>query len=340
MTPPAGGAAATPPRRDAGLGAGLACALAAGLAWGLVFVVPVMLPDYPPAVLSVGRYAAFGVIALALAWPDREALSRLSRADWIEAAKLSLVGNLLYYGCLAAAIQTAGVPLPTMLIGALPVVIAIVSNLSERALPWRRLVPSLATIAAGIALVNQAEFARLRETAPDAGPRMALGALLALGGVACWTWYPIRNARWMRRNPQSSSATWATAQGLTTLPLALAGAAGLAGWHALRPLADASGTPFASPLGPRPVEFVALMATLGLAASWLGTLLWNRASRLLPTSLVGQLIVFETLAALTYGFLWRGAWPSAGALAGIALLVAGVAVGVRAFQHAPNGPAP
>lgn len=335
---PAGSASATGAPRVAGLGAGLGCALAAGLAWGLVFVAPVMLPDYPAAVLSVGRYAAFGVIALALAWPAREALARLSRADWIEAAKLSLVGNLLYYGCLAAAIQTAGVPLPTMLIGTLPVVIAIVSNLSERALPWGRLAPSLATIAAGVVLVNQAELARLREAAPDAAPRLALGALLALGAVACWTWYPIRNARWIRRNPQSSSATWATAQGLTTLPLALAGAAALAGWHAVRPLADASGAPFVLPLGPRPVEFVALMAAIGLAASWLGTLLWNRASRLLPTSLAGQLIVFETLAALAYGFLWRGEAPSAGALAGIALLVAGVAIGVRTFQRAPPAP--
>ena len=335
--PPGPSSTAVP--RAAGLGAGLACALTAGLAWGLVFVAPVMLPDYPAAVLSVGRYVAFGLIALALAWPAREALARLTRADWIEATKLSLVGNLLYYACLAAAIQTAGVPLPTMLIGTLPVVIAVVSNLSERALPWRRLAPSLATIAAGIVLVNQAELARLRETAPDAGPRLALGALLALGAVACWTWYPIRNARWMQRNPHSTSATWATAQGLTTLPLAIAGAALLAAWHAVRPLADASGTPFAMPLGPRPLEFVGLMVAIGLSASWLGTLLWNRASRLLPTSLVGQLIVFETLAALAYGFLWRGEGPSAGAIAGIVLLVAGVAVGVRTFQHTPVEPA-
>jgi drug/metabolite transporter (DMT)-like permease len=329
----------TPALRTADLGTGLACALAAGLAWGLVFVAPVMLPDYPAAVLSVGRYAAFGLIALALAWPARAALARLTRADWIEAAKLSLVGNLLYYACLAAAIQTAGVPLPTMLIGTLPVVIAVVSNLSERALPWRRLAPSLATIAAGIVLVNQAELARLRETAPDAGPRLAIGALLALGAVACWTWYPIRNARWMRRNPGASSATWATAQGLTTLPLALAGAVLLAGWHAASPLVDASGTPFAMPLGPRPLEFVLLMVAIGLAASWLGTLLWNRASRLLPTSLAGQLIVFETLSALAYGFLWRGEPPSTGAVAGIAMLVAGVAVGVRTFHRAPVEPA-
>ena len=325
------------PPRAGELGAGLACALGAGLAWGLVFVAPVMLPGYPAAVLSVGRYAAFGLIALALAWSARESLARLTRADWAEAARLSLVGNLLYYGCLAAAIQTAGVPLPTMLIGTLPLVIAVVSNLSERTLPWARLAPSLAVIAVGIALVNHAEFERLREASPDAGPRLLLGTVLALGAVACWTWYPIRNARWMRANPDVSSATWATAQGLTTLPLALAGWAGVAVGHAAWALrAGEGGGTFEFPFGAQPWAFVGLMTVIGLAASWLGTLLWNRASRLLPTSLVGQLIVFETLSALAYGFMWRGEAPAAGAAAGIALLVVGVVIGVRTFQRTPG----
>lgn len=325
------------PPRTSELGAGLACAMGAGLAWGLVFVAPLMLPGYPAAILSVGRYAAFGLIALALAWSAREPLGRLTRADWAEAARLSLVGNLLYYGCLAAAIQTAGVPLPTMLIGTLPLVIAVVSNRSERALPWARLAPSLGVIATGIALVNHAELERLRDGSPDAGPRLLLGTVLALGAVACWTWYPIRNARWMRANPSLSSATWATAQGLTTLPLALAGWALLAVWHAAWPLRAGEGdAAFDFPFGSQPWAFLGLMSVIGLTASWLGTLLWNQASRLLPTSLAGQLIVFETLSALTYGFVWRGEPPSSGAAAGIVLLVLGVVLGVRTFQRTPG----
>ena len=325
--------------RPAELATGLGCALAAGLMWGLVFVAPVMLPDYPPAILSVGRYVAFGLVALALAWPAREALARLERADWIEATRLSLIGNLLYYGCLAAAIQVAGVPVPTMIIGTLPLVIAIASNLSERTLPWARLAPSLAAIAAGIAMVDHAEFARLRDSGTPAGARLVLGAALAVVALACWTWYPIRNARWMQAHPGTSPASWATAQGLTTLPLALVGWALLGGWHAARPLHGGSAAAtFDFPLGPQPLAFVALMATIGLAASWLGTLLWNQASRLLPTSLVGQLIVFETIAALAYGFAWRGEKPSTGALLGIGLLIVGVILGVRAVQQMSGTP--
>ncbi len=54
------------PHRQA-LFSGSLFALAAGLMWGLVFVVPLLLPDYPAALLSFGRYLAFGLIALPLA---------------------------------------------------------------------------------------------------------------------------------------------------------------------------------------------------------------------------------------------------------------------------------
>ena len=83
--------------------AGVAFALAAGIMWGLVFVGPLMLPEYPAALQAFGRYLAFGLIAIPLAWLDRSELVRMTRADWIEALKLAAIGNVLYYLCLASA---------------------------------------------------------------------------------------------------------------------------------------------------------------------------------------------------------------------------------------------
>ncbi|MDR3410896.1 MAG: DMT family transporter [Formivibrio sp.] len=296
---------------------GVLCALAAGLLWGLVFVAPVILGDYPPAMLAFGRYLAFGVIALPLALRSRHRLASLERCDWWAALELSFVGNILYYLCLAAAIQLAGAPVPTMIIGTLPIVIAIASNMHEGILPWRKLVPSLGVIGLGILLVNQREAACL--------DGYGAGIVLAMLANACWTWYPIRNSRWLKRRPQISSDIWATAQGLATLPLALLGMVLSGLWFASRGHFD-------FPLGSRPAVYVGMMLSIGFLASWLGTLLWNRASQLLPTALAGQLIVFETLAALGYAFLWRGYAPGLPTLAGIALLVLGVMLGVRVFR--------
>ena len=46
---------------------GVLFALAAGAMWGLIFIGPVLIPEYPAALQSVGRYLAFGLICLPLA---------------------------------------------------------------------------------------------------------------------------------------------------------------------------------------------------------------------------------------------------------------------------------
>ncbi len=313
---------------------GVFFALLAGLVWGLVFVTPLLLPDYPATLLSVGRYLAFGLIALPLAWLDRAQLKRLTRRDWYEALRLSLIGNLLYYSFLAAAIQRAGAPLPTMIIGTLPVVIALSANVflgqGER-LAWRRLLPSLLLIAAGIACVNHDELQALRAQGPMDLRRYGIGVLLALGAVVCWTIYPVRNARWLRAHADRNPRSWATAQGIATLPLALLGYGGVWLVNAL------TGAPFEMPLGPRPQDFVLLMLAVGLLASWFGTLCWNEASQRMPAALSGQLIVFETLAALAYALMLRGTAPPLLTMLGAALLVLGVMLAL-APERAPRQP--
>lgn len=310
------------------MGIGLLFALTAGLMWGLVFVAPLLLPDYPAVWLTAGRYLAFGLIAVPLALLDRRELARLTRADWWAACRLSAIGNFLYYLTLSAAIQRAGGPLPTMLIGTLPVVIALCSNHRNAARDghyrWAQLAPALLMMAAGIACVNQVEQAAV--AAADRA-RYLQGALLACIAVACWTWYPIRNADWLRAHTDRSPRAWATAQGLVTLPMALLAFVAIG-------LLQAAGVPlfpadFALPAGPRPWAYVGLMLAVGLLASWLGTLCWNEASQRLPTALVGQLIVFETLSALAYAQCLRGEWPRPVSVAGVVLLVAGVCWALR-----------
>jgi drug/metabolite transporter (DMT)-like permease len=303
---------------------GVLYALAAGLMWGLVFICPLMLPDYPPILLACGRYLAFGIVTLPLAFMDRAALRDLTSADWRDALKLAVVGNLIYYTCLSAAIQHSGGALPTMIIGTLPATIAISANIRDGArdgtLPWMRLLPSLALICLGIAGVNHGELTRLQADDHFDIFRYGTGALLAIGAVACWTWYPLRNADWLRNHPGRSPRIWATAQGLATLPLAIMG-------YGLVWIVSAQGVnDFEMPLGPTPLQFIGLMFTLGLFASWGGTMCWNQAALRLPSVIAGQLIVFETIAALAYVFLLRGNVPDTVSLAGIILMMIGVLI--------------
>lgn len=312
---------------------GVLAALGAGLMWGLLFLVPLLLAEYPGVVLSIGRYTAFGLLAVGLAWMDRGALFRLGRDDWLEAARLSLVGNILYYAFLASAIQLAGAPIPTLLIGTLPVVIAVCANLlasragEGAAVRWAGLAAPLGLIFGGLTAVQFGADITLADSIVQVSWS---GIALALLAVACWTWYPLRNSRWLKAHPPGMARAWATAQGLVTLPLALA--TGLLYLVWARVAGDDGG--FAWPFGPQPGLFVLLMVLTGLTGSWLGTLLWNRASQLLPPALLGQLIVFETLAALMYAFAWSARLPAWHELVGIVMLVVGVLLGVRLFRGA------
>ena len=195
---------------------GVLYALLAGLMWGLIFVGPLIVPEYPAVLQSMGRYLALGLIALPLAWLGRQRLRQLSRQDWWTALALTMVGNVIYYFFLASAIQRTGAPVSTMIIATLPVVIPIFANLlySQRdgKLSWLRLMPALVLIGIGLMCVNVAE---LRQGLPDfSGWRYGSGIVLASVSVVCWAWYALRNARWLRENPDKHPMMWKSMQGM------------------------------------------------------------------------------------------------------------------------------
>ncbi len=277
---------------------GVLYALLAGLMWGLIFVGPLIVPEYPAMLQSMGRYLALGLIALPIAWLGRVRLRQLTRRDWLTALMLTMMGNLIYYFCLASAIQRTGAPVSTMIIGTLPVVIPVFANLlySQRdgKLAWGKLAPALVCIGIGLACVNIAE---LNHGLPNFDwARYTSGVMLALVSVVCWAWYALRNARWLRENPDKHSMMWATAQALVTLPISLIGYVVACFWL------NTQMPDFSLPFGSRPLAFISLMIAIAVLCSWVGALCWNVASQRLPTVILGPLIVFETLAGLLYTF--------------------------------------
>lgn len=311
---------------------GVLYALLAGLMWGLIFVGPLIVPEYPAVLQSMGRYLALGLIALPIAWLGRARLRQLVRKDWVTALTLTMMGNLIYYVCLASAIQRTGAPVSTMIIGTLPVVIPVFANLlySQRdgKLSWWRLSPALVLIGIGLLCVNISE---LNQGLPDfSGWRYGAGIALALVSVVCWAWYALRNARWLRENPDKHPMMWATAQALVTLPVSLLGYIAACLWL------NGHTPDFALPFGPRPGVFIGLMIAIAVLCSWVGALCWNVASQKLPTVILGPLIVFETLAGLLYTFILREEFPPLLTVSGIALLMVGVVIAVRAKPQKPS----
>ncbi len=289
---------------------GIANGVAAGAAWGLVFLAPQVLGDFTPFQLSAARYLAYGAVAVLLLAPRwRPLAARLGRAEWIGLVRLSLLGNILYYVLMASAVQWAGGASASLIVGLLPVALTVVGAREAGAVSFRALVPSMALCLAGVALVAFEAF-RLDTGNGDPVVRV-LGLVCAVGALAAWSAYSVDNARWLARRPDISAYDWSLLTGVVTGALALLLAIP-AFWGAA---------------GHAPAEwarFWGVATGVAILASVVGNGLWNQASRLLPLTLSGQLIVFETLFALLYGFLWSQRWPTSLEVLAIACLVAGV----------------
>ena len=65
-------------------------------------------------------------------------------------------------------------------------------------------------------------------------------------------------------------------------------------------------------------------SAIALLASVAGNALWNSASRRLPLTMTGQMVIFETLFALLYAFIWEQRLPSLLEVGAIAALITAV----------------
>jgi drug/metabolite transporter (DMT)-like permease len=72
-------------------------------------------------------------------------------------------------------------------------------------------------------------------------------------------------------------------------------------------------------------KLAGVAAGVAILCSIVGNAFWNRMSKLLPLTLVGQMILFETLFALIYGFLWEQRLPTALECVAFVLVVLSVA---------------
>lgn len=297
-----------------GTGPGIAAGVAAGALWGLVFLVPKLAPDFAPVQLSAGRYLAYGLVAAVLAAPSwRRLVGLLGKREWWALIWLSFLGNILYYVFLANAVQRGGVAMTSLVIGLLPVAVTLAGSRDADAAPWRQLLPSVALSLAGLACIGWQSLAA-------GGFGSLAGLLCAVGALVSWTVYAVQNSRQLARLQSVSAGEWSLMTGVVTgaealllVPALLAGAGGHTGHQWL--------------------VFGAVVASVAILCSVAGNALWNHASRVLPLALTGQMIVFETLFAMLYGYLWEQRWPTPLESTALALLGAGVVSCARAHRH-------
>ena len=279
-----------------GLGA---CAL-----WGLTYLLPVLLPQYDSIYIAISRALVMGLVSLVLILIFIDKFRQLTKSDWIFSVKLTLIGNLIQAWFLMMSVQYAGVPVAGICFGAVPVLVALISN--ERArrkgqnfVHLKQLAIPLLCIFIGFVMVNITELQEFLSQEGASSGTFFFGLFCGLISTLMWTWYPIRNADWLLDHPKVNPTIWTCAQCVVLFP----------------------------------ISAILYLIVAGICCSWLATAMWNMCSAKLPTALVGQLLVFETIFSVLYAHIHRMQWPTLTLTIGFILLIAGISIALRIFNN-------
>ncbi len=303
---------------------GIACGMAAGALWGLVFLAPEISSSFGPLQISVARYLCYGAIAALLLAPrfGRVLASVPKPVRW-NLLWLAAAGNTVYYLLLSGAVQKAGIAITSLIVGFLPVAVTLIGSRDQNAVPLKKLAPSLILSALGSLCIGARAFERAGQ---DDASEQLLGIVYALGALFSWTAFAIGNTRCLKQLDKVSALDWNLLIGLVTGAQCLLLA------------------PFAFTLDDTQhtqrewTEFFGVALSVALCASIVANALWNRTSRLLPMTLAGQMILFETLCALIYGWLWEQRLPTSLELVALFCLVGSVVSCLAA--HRTRAPEP
>lgn len=306
---------------------GLIYALSACVIWGLIFVIPHSLTDFSALELTLGRYFSYGVFSAVLllrrgAWHIR----RFPLKAWSVALIFALFANVLYYAGVVVGLRYVSAPITVLIMGMCPILAAFYGNWHAKEVAFRKLVFPSICIVGGLVLVNFSEIDwsfQIRSF-----KEYIIGLLCAIGSVSSWGWYAVQNARFLKMHSHLPRSDWSTVIGVASLfwVLLFGAIIQLSPWPSL----DLS--KFAH-LSPEIIHFFVGILILGMVCSWLGCYLWNQASSYLPLSLMGSLIIFETLFSLIFVFLVERRLPSPQEFLGIASMLIGILIAIRAISR-------
>jgi drug/metabolite transporter (DMT)-like permease len=302
---------------------GILAGVVTGALWGLIFVAPLAVAPYSGVDLALGRYLVFAATSLLIfALVPASRRTTLTPRDMFLGVGLGMIGYGAFYGFLVVAVSHAGPQISALVIGLLPILLAVAGNLDGGRMPWRSLTAPLLLIAAGLSLVHGS--ALIGAETPEQRGQLLFGITAALGSVAAWMCFSILNARALARMPGMNTLAWTGLHGIGAgvgiVLFALAAVpAGIVSLHEI-----GFRWPEARPL-------LVWAVVTGLFGSWLASYLWVVATKRLPLVISGQLFVGEPAFGVVYGFIWEQRWPSAVEATGAICLFGGVMLGIAAF---------
>ncbi|PVZ87498.1 EamA family transporter [Serratia sp. S1B] len=296
----------------------LACAL-----WGGTIVAPWFIPEFNPILISSMRFVLYGLISFALALPSlKKLIKKLGKADIYKLIQLSIAGNILYFACIGTAVQFAGITMTSLINGLMPVSIAFLGRGEQSSLPFSQLKLPLCMVALGLILINF--IPDVFSGVHSSTVQRIFGMFCVVAAVGSWSWFAIHNARYLKESAFNSHE-WSSLMGIMTGLIALPAA--------ILTVVVMPKAWFLQQTTQQWLTFGAVSLFLAIAGSWIANALWSASTRRLPISLGGQLMVFETLFACSYSYIFAGRLPSLLETIAIGCILGGVFWVIRLYMR-------
>lgn len=291
--------------------------------WGMVFLVPAIGGDFTPIFICFARYVAYGLISAVFMLPFLGSIrGKIKRRDIFTLIKLALTGNIIYYFCVAFAVQHVGVAPTSLIVGLVPVSSLLFSKKDKQSATFKELMGPLILIMLGLIFINADVFTAINSD-KSLGHKLA-GILSAFVALFSWTWFAADNAYFLKNNSRYTSNEWSALFGFITGVVMFTIGVVL---HFLG--VPVTTSEISSVMPDTWKTFLLVILCISLGSSFLGNSLWNASSKRLPLTLVSQLIIFETISALIYGFIYYHRLPRILEVLAVVMLISGVLWSIR-----------
>ncbi|GGO08863.1 membrane protein [Microbispora rosea subsp. aerata] len=275
---------------------------------GTLAAVADAIEDYPVYGGQALRYALAAVILLAAARARGLGPVRLRPRQWALLAALSLTGLVLFNVCVVEATRAAGPALPGIVLGTVPLALALAGPVVTGARPSPRVVGAGLVVVAGASL------------ATGAGSGNPAGLAWSLGALACELCFSLLALPLLPPIGPVRLSAWSA---VLAVPFLLVAGVVFDRDEVLRvpTAAEAAG-----------------LAYLAVVVTTVAFFLWYRSLPRLGADRAGLFAGMIPVGAIVTAALLGISAPSAADLAGAALVIGGIALGLR--PPSPRRPVP
>lgn len=305
---------------------GILFALLACACWGLSMICPVLAPNFTALEVTLGRYLFYGLLSLGL-WLLSYCRERKTHPwpVWKMAFLFACTGNVVYYALEVIGVKMIGPSMVALLFAINPIFVTLYGNLKQKEIPYSMIILPIVLVGFGIFFVHAHDLTIKAETSPI---EFWSGVAITLMSISMWAWYAVNNSGYLKKQQALTATDFNVMIGVWCFVLALIGMGGLS---IFRP---DSLTLFSPDLTSADYSwFLAATLLLGIFGSFFGSFFWLKASKMLPVTLAGQIIVAETCFGLLYTYIHEFRFPGIYECLGFALAIGGVLISIRRIQQ-------